>query len=73
MKLSAKLRLFGFIMCCAGIVFPVASMYQLKLVVVDHVQMSPSWIWAEAFIVILVVFSGGGLMCRAARLSKEGK
>jgi hypothetical protein len=73
MKLSAKLRLIGFIMCCMGIVFPVATMYQLKLVAVDHIQLSPSWIWAEAIVTILVVNSGAYLLTRAARLSKEGK
>ena len=74
MKLSAKLRLFGFIVfCTGGFVFPVLSMYQLKLIAVDHVQMSSVWIWAEAFMAILVVYAGAGLLYRAARLSKEGK
>jgi hypothetical protein len=73
MKLSTKLRLLGFILCCPGFVLPVALAYQVKLIAVDKVQLSPSWFWVEGFITILIVFSGTALLQRAARLSKEGK
>ena len=73
MKLSAKLRLLGFIMCCAGAVSPVAGMYLLKLITVDHVQISTSWFQIVFFFTILVVSSGAVLLRYSVRLSKEGK